>query len=128
MMELIPVAVLQKRITQASKKGSTYLRRSSESFAEPRDLGFAEASEEVCSISFNSSSPCAGLRDRSRALRAASFFPRLKSQRGDSDTNTLPTTNRRPAGIDIQKMPRHALSFTRKIAACEPVRMISATR
>src|SRR5438876_1073699 len=122
MMELIPVAVLQKRITQASKKGSTYLRRSSESFAEPpvgepafADLGFAEANEEVCSISFNSRSACSRLRDRSRASRAASFFPRLKSQRGDSDTNTLPTTNRRPGGIDIQKMRRHALSFTRKI-------------
>jgi hypothetical protein len=51
-MSVIRQDVLQKRITQASKKGSTYLRRSSESFAEPRDLGFAEASEEVCSISF----------------------------------------------------------------------------
>jgi hypothetical protein len=31
MMELTPVAVLQKRITHASRNGMTYFRRSSES-------------------------------------------------------------------------------------------------
>ena len=41
-MELMPVAVLQKRMTQASRKGRTYLRRSKESLTDP--LGEARES------------------------------------------------------------------------------------
>src|ERR1700712_5441927 len=102
-MELIPVAVLQNRMMHASTNGITYLRRSRESLNAAAEEAFC-AESDVCSISSNSSVACSLLRDRSNAWKADSFFPLLKSQRGDSATNRLPATNKIPGGIDIQKM------------------------
>src|SRR5579862_307372 len=54
MMELMPVAWLQARITQARMKGITYLRRRSDSLAlEAEDCDFSAAA--ACSISPSSS-------------------------------------------------------------------------
>ena len=67
------------------------------------------AVREVCSISSNSSRGLlCGVAIEAAHSRACSLRPRRKSHRGDSATNKLPTRNRMPGGIDIQKIRRHA--------------------
>src|SRR5256885_5530097 len=101
---------------QASTNGITYFRRRSESFAfAPEACFFVSADARSC-ISFSSRSACSVLLERSKAAYAASLFPRLRSQRGDSDNNKLPITNRIPGGRDTQKIPRHAEFLNAKIA------------
>src|ERR1700679_1934862 len=103
MIELMPGAVLQTRMTQASRDGRTYFGRSRESLnAPPLEL------TEGCSISLSASLACAPVRDRCREARACSLRPRRKSHLGDSATNRLPPRNKMPGGIDIQKMRRQA--------------------
>ena len=65
MIEFTPVAVLQNKITQASRKGIKYLRRSSESRA--CCPAAARAACAVAAISSNSSVACPALRDLSSA-------------------------------------------------------------
>jgi hypothetical protein len=74
MIELTPVAVLQKRMIQARRNGIRYLRRRIESL------------------------------ERSRAGGAAFFPFFRASQRGDSSRKRLPMTNRMPGGRETQKM------------------------
>src|ERR1700712_2204178 len=114
MTELIPVAVLQNRMTQANTNGITYFRRSRESLTEvPTDALAAR----VSSISRSSISACCSVRERSKARRAASFLPRGKTKREDSATKKLPTTKRRPGGRETQKMRRQAWSLKAKRVA-----------
>src|SRR6185312_12742156 len=108
MIEFTPVACWHTRSTHASRRGTTYFRRSRDSLFPVADASFATAANATCSISLNSSSACSLLRERSNAAYASFFFPRLNSQRGDSDRKKLPKTNRTPGGSDIQKMRLHA--------------------
>src|ERR1035441_4709482 len=108
MIELTPVVCVQKSTRQASTKGTTYLRRNSGSWTFlPVELT-VEAFCARVSISCNSMAACWGVRERNRAARACSFLPRLKSQRGDSETIKLHRKNRMPGGRATQKRLRHA--------------------
>jgi hypothetical protein len=92
MIELTPVAVLQDRMTQASRKGNHILSAQEERsriFHPDRRCGAGTAA--VSSISRNSRLACCGVRERSSASLASSFLPRRKSQRGDSVTSRLPS-------------------------------------
>src|ERR1700722_11022907 len=127
MMELIPVAWLQARITHASTKGITYLRCKSDSLAFfPSEV--VDSAEAACSISRRSASACSLVRDRSSATRAASFLPRRYNQRGDSATIKLPITNKMPGGNDTQKILRQALSLNAKRRATSPSLVTSSHR
>src|SRR6516164_6937310 len=111
MIELIPVAWLHAKITQARRNGMTYLRRSSDSFMfAPAEL-FAFSADESSSISRSSHCACSALRERKSAFNAASFLPPRNSHRGDSATKKLPITNKMPGGSETQKMLRHAESL-----------------
>src|ERR1700761_4084709 len=127
MIELIPVAVLQNRIMQASTNGITYFRRNSDSFtSSPVDLAVFSAAA-ISSISFNSVFACSALRDRKSAPYAASLFPRRNNQRGDSATSALPITNNRPGGSDTQNMRLHAWSLKANTVAASANLVTSAT-
>src|SRR5205823_7146788 len=69
-----------------------------------------------------------GVRERSSAARAASGRPWRNSQRGDSDTMKLPSTNRIPGGSEAQKIRRHAWSSKAKTVAALVDAVTSATR
>src|SRR5438067_11480855 len=128
MIELIPVAVLQNRMTHASRKGMTYLRCKSDSLTLGPAEAWTFADARVSSISFNSVAALSGVRDRSSAARAASGRPWRNSQRGDSDTMKLPSTNRIPGGSETQKIRRHAWSLKAKPVAALVDAVTSATR
>src|SRR5580692_2207666 len=133
-MEFTPVAWLQARITQARTNGMTYLRRRSDSpILLPEALLFPEevfvfSAAADCSISASSRLACSPVRERSRAAYAASFCPRRNSQRGDSDTTRLPSTNKIPGGSETQKILRHAVSLKAKSLAGSPRLATSWTR
>ena len=82
MTELMPVAVLQARMTQASRKGMTYLRRRSESLTLRRPMAWTSQASRVSSISCNSMAACSGERERSSAARAFSERPRRNRASG----------------------------------------------
>src|SRR5215469_9854385 len=128
MIELIPVAVLQNRITQASRKGITYFLRSRDSltaFPVPADVFAATA---IWSISFNSISAWRGERDRNSDASALSRLPRKNNHRGDSATNRLPSTNNTPGGSETQKMRRQAWSLNANNAAASEDFATASTR
>src|SRR5207248_10769237 len=108
MLELIQVAVLQNRMTHASRKGIRYLRCKSDSLTLAPAEAWTFSDARVSSISFNSVAARSGVRERSSAARAASGRPRRNSQRGDSDTMKLRSTTRIPGGSETQKIRRQA--------------------
>ena len=116
MIELMPVAWLQAKMMHASTKGITYLRRNSDSLSFRPVIEVPPSSAAaISSISLSSTSACSGVRDRSSARRAASFWPRRNNHRGDSATIRLPMTKRMPGGNETQKMLRQAASLKARI-------------
>ena len=92
MMELMPVAVLQTRMTQASRKGRTYLRRRRESLqrsarCEARWL----ASGRLLHLAELERGLFGGARAQQGVQGLAALRPRRKSQRGDSATKKPPS-------------------------------------
>src|ERR1035441_10000966 len=122
MMELTPVAWLQARMMHASTNGRMYLRWSNDSEFFPAEFAEDFSAAAMSSISCNSILACSSERERSSARKAASFFPRRNSQRGDSETRKPPMTNKIPGGSDTQKMLRQAVSLNANSLSASPSR------
>src|SRR5271154_1359793 len=96
-------------MTQARRKGMTYLRLRIDSLACEPEADLEDSAAAVSAISWSSRSACSVERERRSEARAASFLPRRKSQRGDSATAKLPKVKKMPGSNETQRMLRHAV-------------------
>src|ERR1700721_3121579 len=116
-------------MAHASRNGKRYLRDSRESLTCPDTVrNRAWLANVTFSISFNSSSACSGVRERSSAMYARDLSPRLNNQRGDSERNALPITNKTPGGSENQKIRRQAWFLNEKTVAAWAFVATAATR
>jgi len=118
-IELIPVACVQPRMTQANTNGMTYLRAVKISPIEVMKpvCGLECSCARESAISCISKSASAGVRDFNSAARAASGLPRRNNHRGDSLTRKLPIKNTNPGYTTVRNMPRQAWSATCRTAS-----------
>jgi hypothetical protein len=106
MMELMPVAVLQARMTSASRKGITNLRCSSDSRTR-LPVGASARRARVSSISRNSSRPARAAGAQQRGVGLVLFAAAEEPARRLADHQAA-DHEEQPGGSETQKMLRQA--------------------